>query len=144
MGPPATDEGDGYEVVLANLKVRKFRQGSVHAGAVFVEHLDGARELGIAANVAHIFESAKLMGDRRERRKTHHIANLAHGRRIALLFNLGADRVKNLLLARGQRRAGCCCHISSFGLCRRRLLYLRWSTDGLSTCSSYGDVYRTA
>ena len=86
------------------------------ADAVLIQHLNGAGELGVAANVAHGLETAELVSDRRQGRKTHHVTNLAHGRRVTLLFNLGADRVKNLLLARGQRRTGCCCHFFSFGL----------------------------
>ena len=88
----------------------------MHADAVLIQHLNGAGELGVAANIAHGLETAELVSDRRQGRKTHHVTNLAHGRRVTLLFNLGADRVKNLLLARGQRRTGCCCHFFSFGL----------------------------
>ena len=86
------------------------------ADAVLIQHLNGAGKLGVAANVAHSLEATELVSDRGQGRKTHHVTNLAHGRRVTLLFNLGADRVKNLLLARGQRRTGCCCHFFSFGL----------------------------
>ena len=86
------------------------------ADAVLIQHLNGAGELGVAANIAHSLEATELVSDRGQGRKTHHVTNLAHGRRVTLLFNLGADRVKNLLLARGQRRTGCCCHFFSFSL----------------------------
>ena len=117
----SSNQGNGYEVLIADFEVRQLGQGrgsaTVDADAVLIQHLNGAGELGVAANVAHGLEATELVSDRGQGRKTHHVTNLAHGRRVTLLFNLGADRVKNLLLARGQRRTGCCCHFFSFGLC---------------------------
>ena len=116
----SSNQGNGYEVFIADFEVRQLGQGrgstTVHADTVLIQHLNGAGELGVAANVAHGLEATELVSDRGQGRKTHHVTNLAHGRRVTLLFNLGADRVKNLLLARGQRRTGCCCHFFSFGL----------------------------
>ena len=116
----SSNQGNGYEVFIADFEVRQLGQGrggvTVHADAVLIQHLNGAGELGVAANVAHGLEATELVSDRGQGRKAHHVTNLAHGRRVTLLFNLGADRVKNLLLARGQRRTGCCCHFFSFGL----------------------------
>ena len=117
----SSNQGNGYEVFIADFEVRQLGQGrgraTVDADAVLIQHLNGAGELGVAANVAHGLEATELVSDRGQGRKTHHVTNLAHGRRVTLLFNLGADRVKNLLLARGQRRTGCCSHFFSFGLC---------------------------
>ena len=117
----SSNQGNGYEVLIADFEVRQLGQGrgsaTVDADAVLIQHLNGTGELGVAANVAHGLEATELVSDRGQGRKTHHVTNLAHGRRVTLLFNLGADRVKNLLLARGQRRTGCCCHFFSFGLC---------------------------
>ena len=60
----------------------------------------------IAANVAHGLEATELVSDRGQGTQgppCHQSGAWTAGNP---LFNLGADRVKNLLLARGQRRTG--------------------------------------
>ena len=87
-------------------EARHVDDGGPCIDALVTRELDRTRLRGVAADQADTLEVREVRVDGRGRGEPHLLADLAHGRRVAVVVDVGDEELPDLLLARGERGVG--------------------------------------